>query len=800
MKNRRVGPDMGACPNNRHNCFIGQSELKLSVMSLQNQPLGGITSAVSKFIFAVLLALPVASGAQTNITIYSDSLVNGWSDGSYGCTRNYANTSPTHTNSTHSISVTITNAYGGLGLSHSSLTDTGFASVSFWLNGGTVGGQRIQLYGTLNYAPQSARYFPAAPLANTWQQYTVSLSALGVANTNNFTGFVIQDSAGSTEATFYVDDIQLNAVMPPPAIVHFNVDAGQPIRTADARWFGLNVATWDGNFDTPTTVSLLNQLGTRIVRLPGGSLSDEWHWVLDQSLTNTWRWTTSFANFMHVITNASVNAQTIITANYGTGTPQEAAAWVAYCNAATSSTVPLGVDARGTNWQTAGYWASLRAAAPLGTDDGENFLRISRIAPLGFKYWEIGNECYGGWETDSNSVAHDPYTYALRATNYIALMKAVDPTIKVGVVSTPGEDTFANNTSHPAYNSREGVYHNGWTPVLLTTLNSAGVTPDFLVDHFYAESGSDNDAALLQAAANWSSDAAGLRQQLTDYTGANGNNVELLVTENNSDSGPNGKQSTSIVNGLYLADSLAQLMKTEFNSLVWWDFRNGVDTNGDFSSTLYGWRTNGDLGIVGDLNTLYPAFYIDKLMQDFFQSGDTVLTATSDYSLLPAYAVRRQDGSLTVLAINKDPTNTYTGQLAVAGFIPATNGTVFSYGIPQDNAAKTNGPLSLQDVASTGFSGASTNFNYVFAPYSATVLSLAPGPATLLTIPTPPAANQFVFQLQGQTGVPYIIQNSTDLITWSSISTNTSPTGTLNITNTVAPSTPVQFWRAIWLP
>ena len=418
------------------------------------------------------------------------------------------------------------------------------------------------------------------------------------------------------------------------------------------------------------------------------------------------------ANFIHVITNASVNAQAIITVNYGTGTPQEAAAWVAYCNAATTNTVPLGVDAKGTNWQTAGYWASLRAAAPLGTDDGKNFLRISRTAPLGFKYWEIGNECYGGWETDSNSVPHDPYTYALRATNYIALMKAVDPTIKIGVVSTPGEDSYANNTSHPAYNSREGVYHNGWTPVMLATLNSAGVTPDFLVDHFYPESGSDNDAALLQASANWASDAANLRQQITDYVGSNGTNIELLATENNSDSGPEGKQSTSLVNGLYLADSLAQLMKTEFNSFIWWDLRNGTDTSGDFSASLYGWRTNGDLGIVGNLNTLYPTFYTFKLMQHFVQAGDTVLTATSDYSLLSVYAVRRQDGSLTVLAINKDPSNTYTGQVAVAGFTPASSGTVYSYGIPQDNAAETIGFLAGH--RQTNFSGAGTNFNYAF--------------------------------------------------------------------------------------
>ncbi len=715
------------------------------------------------------------------------------------CTTNYANTSPVHSGS-DSISATITNAYGGIQLNHSSLTTTGFASVSFWLNGGTIGGQQLQMYGNLNFSAQSARYHLTAPVTNTWQQYTVSLSALGVANTNNFTGFVIQDSAGSTEPTFYLDDIQLNAALPPPTVVHFGINTGQPVRTADARWFGLNAAVWDGYYDTPTTVSLLNQLGTRLIRLPGGSLSDEYHWVRDESLNNLWQWQTSFANFIHVITNASVNAQAIITVNYGTGTPQEAAAWVAYCNAATSSPVSLGVDARGTNWQTAGYWASLRAAAPLGTDDGKNFLRISRTAPLGYKYWEIGNECYGGWETDSNIVAHDPYTYALRATNYIALMKAVDPTIKIGAVSTPGEDSSVNNTSHPAFNPREGVSHNGWTPVLLATLNSAGVTPDFLVDHFYAEYGSDNDAALLQADANWASDAASLRQQITDYVGSSGANIELLATENNADSGNQGKQSTSLVNGLYLADSLAQLMKTEFNSFIWWDLRNGTDLNGDFSASLYGWRTNGDLGVVGNLNTLYPTFYTFKLMQHFVQSGDTVLTATSDYSLLPVYAVRRQDGSLTVLAINKDPSNSYTGQVAVVGFSPASNGTVYSYGIPQDNAAETNGSVTLQDVATTTFSGASTNFNYIFQPYSATVLALSPAPVTLLAIPTAPAANQFVFQLQGQAGVPYVLQSSPDLLTWTPVSTNTPVGSTLNVTNLISPGSPQEFWRAVWLP
>ena len=50
-------------------------------------------------------------------------------------------------------------------------------------------------------------------------------------------------------------------------------------------------------------------------------------------------------------------------------------------------------------------------------------------------------------------------------------MKAIDPTIKVGVVSIPGESAYHNDyTTHPAWNPRTGQTNYGWTPVLLTSL------------------------------------------------------------------------------------------------------------------------------------------------------------------------------------------------------------------------------------------------------------------------------------------------------------------------------------------
>jgi hypothetical protein len=766
-------------------------------MSHPHQAPGRFFLVLSKFILALSLAAPWVSPAQTNMTLYADSLVNGWSDGSYGVTVNYGNTSPVHSGS-DSISVTINGAYGGIQLNHTSMTNSAFSSVSLWLNGGSSGGQQLQMYANLSTGVQSARYYLNAPMVNAWQQYIVPLAALGVANATNFTGFVIQDSAGSSEPTFYVDDIQLVSTSG-PALTHLTVNAGQPLRTADARWFGINTPNWDSVLDTPQTMAILTNMGVTAMRLPGGSESDDYHWLYNRTDANPWTWATSLANFIHVITN--LNALAMTTVNYGTGSSNEAAAWVAYVNASTTNTQSLGVDANGSNWQTAGYWAALRAAAPLGTDDGKNFLRISRTAPLGFKYWEIGNEEYGSWETDSNSLPHDPYTYAVRAGGYISMMKAVDPTIKIGVVVTPGEESYGNGyTGHPAYNSREGMYHYGWTPVLLATLAGLSVTPDFIIHHRYAQNpGGETDAGLLSSSVGWTSDAANLRQMITDYAGPNGTNIELVCTENNSVSSAPGKQSVSLVNGLFKADSLAQLMQTEFNGLFWWDLRNGQETDGNLAPTLYGWRQYGDYGVVdsGFVN-LYPTYYTSKLMQDFVHSGDTVISAASDYSVLSTYAVRRQNGSLTLLTINKDPMNTLTGQVAVAGFTPASGGTVYSYGIPQDNAAETS--IGSPDIAQTNLSGVGTNFTYAFPPYSATVLALSPAPAKLLSIPVPPAASQFVFQLQGQTGVPYVIQSSTNLMTWTSVSTNTPPTGTINITNSLIPSSPVQFWRVIWVP
>jgi alpha-N-arabinofuranosidase len=637
----------------------------------------------------------VSALAQTDRPIYTENFVNNFSDGGSSITYTVTNQSPVHTGS-FSISATINASGAYLSFSHGGFDSSPYANISFWINGGTNGGQSLKVVGTLSSGAQSSYALPAL-MTNVWQQFVVPLSSLGCSDKSNFTGFRIQNSISAAQPVFYLDDVYLGAA-PAPAVVHLNIFANQTNRTVDARWFGVNAATWDGNLGNSATIPALKAAGITTLRWPGGSGADVHDWTTDISAEKT---------FNNVATNLGANAQTFVTVNYGTGTSNLAAGYVLFDNV--------------TNH-------------------------------CNFKYWEIGNECYGGWETDDNTndgyVPHDPYTYAVRAAGYMAAMRAADPTIKIGVVATPGDGSYSNGGTHGATNLVNGQIVYGWTPVVLATLRNLGAQPDFLIHHVYPQYTQepvatspparcvDSDMFLLQATGNWASDAATLRQEISDYFGPAGTNIELCCTENNSDSSNGGKQLSSLVNCLYEADTLAHLMQTEFNSYLWWDLRNGQGSNGELDPSLYGWRQYGDEGLINGPSAYYPVYYAMTIMQYFAQPGDTILIASSDYLLLSAYAAVQTNGTLKVLVVNKDPVANFNGQINFNGYSPASNAVIHTYGESQDNATMNDLNSTLQDIATTGITTASNLFNYSFPPYSLTVLTFTPSGQTVPNVIT----------------------------------------------------------------
>src|SRR5262249_11799326 len=151
-----------------------------------------------------------------------------------------------------------------------------------------------------------------------------------------------------------------------------SVNAGQVVRPVDTQLLGVNIDWWDSNLNTQETQQMVQAAGLTMFRFPGGSSSDDFHFN-DPPTYHGKRTEASMNSFI-----AAVGGQGLATLDYGSGSPQEAAALLAYLNAPAGNTTALGngqewndsANAWQTvDWKTAGYWAGLRAAAPLAQDD-----------------------------------------------------------------------------------------------------------------------------------------------------------------------------------------------------------------------------------------------------------------------------------------------------------------------------------------------------------------------------------------------------------------------------------------------
>jgi alpha-L-arabinofuranosidase len=617
---------------------------------------------------------PTPPPPVNGMSLYQDGLDNGWNNWSWASV-NTANTNPVHTGAS-SIAVTA-DGNEALYLQHPALPTDAYSSLKFWLNGGATGGQTLKVIALRSDVAQPPVVIgPLAP--DVWQEFTIPLSQLGVENVTDLTAIWLQEHSGTTQPTFFVDDVSLEFA-PPPRLVTVDVVPSRVIRKVDRRLFGLNAAVWDGAYASPNTQALLTELNNQALRFPGGSLSDVYHWETNRSEGQTFDWATNFDEFVAIA--AATRAAVYITANYGTGTPEEAARWVHYAN---------------------------------------------KVKRHNIRYWEVGNENYGTWEADNNDRPHDPVTYATRFREYWRQMKAVDPSIRIGAVIALGEDEFANYPDRQVTNPRTGVVHRGWTPVMLDTLRQLGVIPDYVVYHRYEQGpGGESDIYLLNSAASWVNDSTRIRQMLIDYLGHEGKRVELAVTEHNSVFSNPGKQTTSLVNGLFYADAIGNLLKTEFNAMLWWDLRNGQEAGNNNSTTLYGWRRYGDYGIVNAADPAgpadrYPTFYVNKLLKHFARGGEEAVKAVSDYRGLGVYAVKAPDRSVRVLVINKNPSATLDTRITVPGLRRGDRVTVYSYGIPQDEAARTG--TGSADVQQTTLTASGTTLTFSPGPYSVHVL------------------------------------------------------------------------------
>ena len=628
---------------------------------------------------------PAHADDNADQNIYVDYIAGSWDDWSFNANRVWNATEHVHSYN-YSGKMSFTQAYGAIrfhfrGFDTRAFDTTGFTDLQLAVHWGDTAPQQGMLVYALrneNFNKISAKlplikYMTAdldAP-EDGWYTVQIPLTDLGVGNVTDLTDILL--SGPTPNVPFWIDDIKL--VRPStPRRISLTVNAGMPLRTLDGRHLGINTATWDSLLADPLTTTRVQASGARFFRFPGGGTADQYHWQNNTIGSATAGMDT--AQFLKLVQAAG--GQAIITANYGTGTPQEAAAWVRFCN----------------------------------VDNKYNV-----------KYWEIGNETYQSGETGS----HDPLVYAQRFGDYYAAMKAADPTIKIGMAGTYSSKDSAPSGSAPGPGQGDtGTEYNGWGRKVLKALK---VTPDFYVVHYFPEvrwsnTPHEDDADLLQYPRDWATIVPIVRGMLNQALGAAAAGVEILATENNSPGEKPGKQSVSIVNALYLADSLGQALSTEIAGFLWWDLHNSYDTNNNNSDVLYGFRKYGDFGLMSSsdnpsspANTPYPGYYALQLWSELAGPGSRLVASSSNDVLLPVYATMRSDGKLALMVINKSAEKQLLATVNVMGF-PATKMHVEQYDDFQDSVG--TGVFSY-DLGLTA-----PQFVYFFPSYSITVLVLAP--------------------------------------------------------------------------
>jgi hypothetical protein len=407
------------------------------------------------------------------------------------------------------------------------------------------------------------------------------------------------------------------------------VNLHQTLSTISPLALGVNDAVWDSNMQDPQVPRLLRNAGVKVMRFPGGSTADQYHWQTNTLDNGSSAGTDTFDKFMQVV--REVGATPIITINYGTGTPAEAAAWVQYANV------------------TKHYH---------------------------IQYWEIGNELYGNgtyganWESDKHALG--PQSYADNSVQFIQSMKAVDPFIKIGlVVTAPGNwpDGQTSASSPQPWNN--------------TVLQTACSAADFVAVHWYPQGPTgETDAGLLAAPANGESTSVSytpsipsmvstLNSEISQYCGSHANAVKIMADESNSVSYNPGKQTTNLVNALYLAEDYMTWLENGVTNVDWWDVHNSILTGDNNSSSLYGTNNYGDYGLLSVGNTGEPAaetpfpdYYGLQMVGNVIGAFDRIVAVSSSQSLISAFAVVSPGGKVTVLLVNTDPTNSYDVTLA----------------------------------------------------------------------------------------------------------------------------------------
>lgn len=237
----------------------------------------------------LLLSIGAASAAaQSPLDLYQDGLHPAFQDWSWAAAADYslANTTPVQ-GGARSIRF-LPRGWAGLLFADpaGSYDVAAYASLTFWIHGGSSGGQVLRL-SVLNGSTalselDVAAYTSGGIVAATWHAVTIPFDAGTNLTSGSFNRLQIMDFTGGVQAPLYLDTVRFNprSTPPPSGSQTVSVDLGQQRRPVSPLIFGVSYG------DTATLAAVRYPL-----RRWGGNSTTRYNWRGDvHSTAGDWYW------------------------------------------------------------------------------------------------------------------------------------------------------------------------------------------------------------------------------------------------------------------------------------------------------------------------------------------------------------------------------------------------------------------------------------------------------------------------------------------------------------------------------
>lgn len=440
--------------------------------------------------------------------------------------------------------------------------------------------------------------------------------------------------------------------------VSFSVSFLDPVAKVLPTVFGNNINPWLGEAlltDNNYGLEHLRQAGITNMRIPGGNWSNNWLW------DGTAHWNFK-DHYLDSVSGAPNKTWPLLTEDL--------------YSLANSSNAELQIC---VNFSLSRFIDSPKALE-LAAHYAANWVRkVNDTLGLNVRYWEVGNENYGPWQTGwiVNGDTLDGDEYGIGFGVFADSMKAADPTIKVGAVALERDN--GNNS---------GGYR-WWMKKMLPLIQDKA---DYLVYHEYFTWAPDINTVttneVLEGLSLIKNAKDSIEAMVARYTNKPKNHFPIAFTEYNVRAGTKTNQ---FVSAVFLAMALGEFVRHDIGLANLWGVVDGYDA------------VEGDMGMLSRKEpflkdyTPHPSFYVFMLYDKMF--GDELITsAPEEQNGVRLYASKFSSGELSIVLINK--TNTArTISLQLQDFI--NDG--YAYGYSLQAASPTAAKLSLNGQVGTNY-------------------------------------------------------------------------------------------------